>query len=1205
MKLAKFRKYRVNKSGILLFQIFLFILVNQFAVGQITIKSDLIDTDIGRNIQYYFDKSDTLSINSILNNKNLDFKSSHEKYPNFGYIYNKTWLKLEIINETNKYIESYFELAQPWLRSLDLYIVENDTVSSILKSGLIIPFNKRPVQVRNFSFQLNLKPGLNTYYFHIDSKGNTLALISKIFTHEEFYKHRLGTTVILCLFFGLMIGMILYNLSLFFFIKDKNFLLYSLLLFVFSTFIMFYNGIIDFLFRPEFSVILRQLQVVNLNIVIIVMIYFTRSFINTDYFIPKSKLAFNSIIILSSISIILCLIDYIYADYITLIITLLAVITLIITSVKVFRLNYAPVKVYMIGLSTLLIVGLLVPIKSVGLIEENFITIWSLEIAASLTALLFSVSLSNKITFLKKEIEVSHNEVIQLNSDLKKETDIIKAIFNATDETVILVDDSYKIINHNFQFEKYYAYEIKSSTELSIINILPSDIAENRIKMIERVFSTKKSVHFNDENHDRYYENNIYPIFNANNEVILAAIYAKDVTEKRKLENVLENSEKKYRELVNLLPVCVFECDLKGNITFYNKRLLNMFGYQEDEKIENPNIFSYFLKDDLEFVRSKFRSVLDGSPSGNVYKMVKNDGSIIYGSIISSTILNENSIVGLRGVIVDLTEKRKAEQELFDLHSKLQMIISSSPIILFAINKEGIFTLSEGKALSLIGLEPGQVVGLSAFDVYQNDPQIIEGIYNALSGNSINMENFVNGIYFDSWYFPNFDSNNELLGLIGFATDITSKKIAENALRESEEKFRVSFNYAGFGSALIKPDGFFHEVNFALCDIFGYTVNEFKNICICELEIPDENGIFKLDLKNLLEKDIDLYTETLKFRKKNSEIIWILFNCSIFLNSRGEKEYFIAQFIDISLQKSAEDDLRALNEELEARVIERTEELNNTLLHLENSNEELMILNQAVARDTQKLIILNNELMDSEKKLMEINISKDKFFSIIAHDLRGPLGGVRNIIDLLANEYDQISDEEKKTIIKSLDNASKNTFDLLENLLQWSRLQTDRITYEPEIYDFHHTITSTINVLKTTADNKKISLLNKTKERVFAFFDKNMINTVLRNLINNSIKFTNPGGYIIIDSEIIKESNKDFLLVSITDNGIGMDKDNLSNIFRIDVVKSSLGTANEKGTGLGLLLCHDFIKKHNTKLWAESELGKGTKFIFTLPIDIQ
>ncbi|MEN2490292.1 HAMP domain-containing sensor histidine kinase [Flavobacterium sp. B11] len=241
-------------------------------------------------------------------------------------------------------------------------------------------------------------------------------------------------------------------------------------------------------------------------------------------------------------------------------------------------------------------------------------------------------------------------------------------------------------------------------------------------------------------------------------------------------------------------------------------------------------------------------------------------------------------------------------------------------------------------------------------------------------------------------------------------------------------------------------------------------------------------------------------------------------------------------------------------------------------------------------------LLLVKERQDNKiKKLLS---DKNQFFSIISHDLRGPLGSSVSLSEILLENIDQYSREEIKEISEMLHDSNKNIYKLLENLLEWSRVQTGMITFNPKNILLNALIEENIELSKNVALNKNISILFESDELVETAADQNMISTILRNLLSNAIKFTDKNGEVKV--KLLKANQK--VEISITDNGIGVPDAIKEKLFKINGKVLQKGTENELGSGLGLLLCKEFVSIHEGTIWVESEMGKGSSFKFTLPL---
>lgn len=260
-----------------------------------------------------------------------------------------------------------------------------------------------------------------------------------------------------------------------------------------------------------------------------------------------------------------------------------------------------------------------------------------------------------------------------------------------------------------------------------------------------------------------------------------------------------------------------------------------------------------------------------------------------------------------------------------------------------------------------------------------------------------------------------------------------------------------------------------------------------------------------------------------------------------------------------------------------------------------NKNELMIRVNHQISLIAAKRIILKQT-----EELRSIIIGRDKLYSVIAHDLRGPLGTIKMILNMLINS---LSGEHKieKEIFDMLSVANQTTeevFTLLDNLLKWTKSQLGRIRVALQNTDISDVIHDGVEVFRTTAELKNISLVIDTPNRYTVLADSDMIKTVFRNMLSNAIKFSNRGDRVLID---LQEGEDDMIIISVKDFGCGIKKDDQEKLLCTDTHYSTFGTDNEEGSGLGLLLCKDFVNKNGGKLWFESQEGKGSTFFFSVP----
>jgi len=253
--------------------------------------------------------------------------------------------------------------------------------------------------------------------------------------------------------------------------------------------------------------------------------------------------------------------------------------------------------------------------------------------------------------------------------------------------------------------------------------------------------------------------------------------------------------------------------------------------------------------------------------------------------------------------------------------------------------------------------------------------------------------------------------------------------------------------------------------------------------------------------------------------------------------------------------------------------------------------------NRLLKYQNQQISLANEALRKSEKNLMELNATKDKFFSIISHDLKNPFSSLLSISELMVESFEDTEEEDHRSGFKKINQSVKHLLDLLENLLTWSRSQRGRIKYDPVRFNLSSLIQENVNLHKLLAERKGILLLSPDQNEVFAYGDRDMINSVIRNLMTNAVKFTDRDKRV----EVKVEAREQKIEVSIVDEGIGMTQENLGKLFRIDEKFKSTGTAGEKGTGLGLIICREFVEKNGGEITVRSKPGEGSTFSFTIP----
>lgn len=399
--------------------------------------------------------------------------------------------------------------------------------------------------------------------------------------------------------------------------------------------------------------------------------------------------------------------------------------------------------------------------------------------------------------------------------------------------------------------------------------------------------------------------------------------------------------------------------------------------------------------------------------------------------------------------------------------------------------------------------------------------------------------------------------NGNLDAIFAVAKDLTEQVKAENSLQEAKDKYANLFHELRNTIYESSPEGKLLDINPAGIKLFGYdSKEELMHVDIAnDLYVnPEDRGKLKAEI----EKNGYIKNYEIKIKDKNGQYKVVLETSTTIRDSSGKIIAYQGILRDVTEDKK---------------------------------REELM--NKYVS----DLAEVNMQLRNSEMELKKLNAEKDKFFSIIAHDLKSPFNSLLNLSEFLVEDISELSMEEVKSFSREINKAAQNVFNHIVNLLQWSQIKTGGLEQVIENVALASFVNNTIALIEGNAAKKDISVINDIDTRLFFKGDRNMINSVFLNLITNSIKFTPRGGQIRISAD----QNEDMITVMVMDNGIGINKNNLDKLFRIDEHFSTSGTSNEIGTGLGLILCKELIEKNDGEIWVKSEEGVGTTFFFTLP----
>lgn len=626
----------------------------------------------------------------------------------------------------------------------------------------------------------------------------------------------------------------------------------------------------------------------------------------------------------------------------------------------------------------------------------------------------------------------------------------------------------------------------------------------------------------------------------------------KDITVRKNMEIALKESELRYRTLIDNLQEGVFYVDNNGDMIYANKRCCEMFGYNINELIGKSSYKLLYDNKDIELAKKKNQLRMQGISDTYELKCKKKNGELIWCYVNGTPYYDiKGNIIGSVTIVTDISEQKIADEELRKSEIKFQTIFMLS-VDAIGVSKNGINILVNPAFLNLFGYESyEEVIGKPETILMSPDEKdkIQEYTKKRSAGEHAPPSYTTKGVKKDGTVFSlevhvtSYEVENEVYS-IAIMRDITKLEIAQKALRESEENYRTLVNTSPDAIVVTDTKHNITLVNQSALDMFGYK-NSDKIIGRQYFDFISSKDIAKAKQisKNIYKKNFITNTEFLMFKRDRSEFPADL-SASVIKDYNGKPKGVVTIIRDITKRKQDEYHLRKYAEE------------------------------QA-----------------------ELNATKDKFYSIIAHDLKSPFQTLLGYSDMLRSYVKDLSPEKIYDYSDNIYKATTETYSLLENLLQWTGSQTGRIKANPEIIYVIELFYSIIKSFKEISKKKGIILYSNVIGDIFIYADRNMITTILRNLVSNAIKFTNRDGQVVLDAK----EYENHVIITVKDTGIGISKENIRKLFKIGSTYSTKGTEKEKGTGLGLIICKEFAEKNNGNLIVESYPGKGSTFMLKLP----
>lgn len=811
---------------------------------------------------------------------------------------------------------------------------------------------------------------------------------------------------------------------------------------------------------------------------------------------------------------------------------------------------------------------------------------------------------------------------------LKSSESDYKALYNYAHDAIVIFTPDEKIIEVNQRACEIYKMSREEFVGSSY-EAFTKDVQRGKKKIQELIangfLQNYETIHYRSDGSEIFLDTNASVIKYKGVKAIISI--NRDISKRKAAENAMKQSEEKYKSLAEQIPVGIYRTDLNGKILYCNPAFSHILGYNSpDEMILSP-ISDYYL--DPEIRDDYFQSATHEDKFIFEIQLKKQNGDIIW--VLDTGRVSQNANgenIFIDGIIEDINDRRntriqlknmlkmqeiaenisthflKAGSEEFDteITRTLEIIgsIAKADHCYLYLFKNGIHNQNIVREWTSKGVYPINTMfnniqldnllwiknefqerKLIRIDDFESLPEIAKQEFRLFVETSIKsliaVPIFIKG-KMCGYFGVSTERNNRMWSsedtmLIKLMGEILShayhRKNIEAELKDSEEWLRRIVENMNEGLIVADKNDSITFVNKKFMEMAGMSESELVGRFYNSLF--DDAGLHYL--KTELQKRKFGYEDAyqIRFSDKNGKMQYLNASPKIIYDTDGSFNGSFAVISDITKLKETEDELK------------------ESLLQLQNSN--IIIENQLLS-----LKKLNSDLEFSEARLQKLNADKDKLFSIIAHDLRSPIAGFIGISHTLMMEYAELTNEEIREMSFVMHNSAEHLFKLLENLLEWSRIQRGIVDFQPDIFQIRDIFYGNLSLLSTISSQKNITINNNVSGDLIVKADYKMLNTIIRNLLSNAIKFSFQDG--IIDINALKSDNK--IKVYIRDSGIGIDNETENKLFNIDSTVSRLGTDNEHGSGLGLILCKELAEINEGSIEIVRNPDAGVTAILTL-----
>jgi len=655
-----------------------------------------------------------------------------------------------------------------------------------------------------------------------------------------------------------------------------------------------------------------------------------------------------------------------------------------------------------------------------------------------------------------------------------------------------------------------------------------------------------------------------------------------DITSRMHAEKALRLSEEKYRIIADNSADVIWILNLDLTHRYISPSIYQMTGWTPEEYLKLP-ITKTVLKESLEpalkIFQEEIQLELTGTANTNRTRQFelteyRKDGSTYNAEVSVSFIRDLNrKPVGILGVTRDITDRVESRLKIQEQAERIRTLLKAIPDILFVQDENGTFLEAYAPDESILLVPIDKIVGNNIRDLFNEElsNRFLQSIQLCLATSEIITVEYelpINQLRYFEARIAKLNDNSVMV----IVRDITARKQAEELIIESEKRYRQLVENMQEGLLLVDNEDKILFVNSSFCKLLGYEKKELiGKIANEELLAPENRYLIINKNKDRLVGKSEQYE--LEMITKSGQKRMFIISAVPVMDLSSDVLGSMSTFLDITDRKQSEKEIKLLLEKV-------TESRDLIELNLHQKN------------------LLIKELEDIKDILTRSNVEKDKFFSILAHDLKSPFFGFLGLTKILSETIDELTSDEIKEFATHLKESADNLYKLLENLLQWSRLQRGSINFNPEEIRLIDIIDKTIDINKHLFKIKQLSLVNLLPNDISVYADLQMLYAIFRNLLSNAIKFTNENGIITIEAKQIDDK----IEISVTDSGIGIPDDLIDKLFMLGEQTSRLGTHKEPSTGLGLLLCKEYVERHGGIIKVTSKVNEGSTFTFTMPI---